>query len=1202
MTLAEIQTGQTLSGVDAAGDVTVVAVVPLGPEAVTLVYRRADGGIGERLLGAAEAAGVAAAGGREWTFDGDAAEFKLTVEAKRMDLAFLFDPLMAVHTSNVEPLPHQITAVYEDMLPRQPLRFVLADDPGAGKTIMAGLYISELLLRADARRVLIVAPGSLVEQWREELWEKFGLPFRVFSRETGNTTQTGDFFADNDLVIARLDQLARDEEAEGDETARTPGLLQTRILESGWDLAVFDEAHKLAAHYDGNKISRTGRFRFAERLGEKTRHLLLMTATPHNGKEPDFQLFLSLLDSDRFYGKFRDGVHKADASDLLRRMTKETLVRFDGTRLFPERRANTLNYKLTSEEAALYNAVTAYVTDEMGKADALDGKRKGSVGLALTTLQRRVASSPEAIWQSLRNRRERLEKRLREEEIAARSGGGMENGTDRLELEAGGLELEDDDELAAEEREQMEDALVDRATAATSLQELREEIEILKRIEARARRLRDSGVDRKWDELSRLLQSRESELRDAGGRLRKLIIFTEHRATLEYLQARVGSVLGDARAVAAIQGSTTRDERRRIQAEFRSDKDVRVLVATDAAGEGVNLQCANLMVNYDLPWNPNRMEQRFGRIHRIGQTEVCHLWNLVAGETREGDVYHTLLKKLEAIGRAFQGKVFDVLGEIFEDESLKDLLIEAIRHGDRPEARAKLNRKIDDAFDEGKLRVLLERNALAAETMDGARLFAVKAMLEEAEARKLQPYFVRSFFMEAFARLGGSIHGRGARRWEITHVPGLLRERDRRITGRNRRDSAPVLQKYERICFEKEAVAAAKPGEVPAVLLHPGHPLMLSMTDVLLEKHSEILRRGATFLDKADAGETPSVIFLLLHEIRFGKDNQTLSKRLQFIRVRPDGRSELVGSAPHLDLENLPAPDSRPQISSFFPTASSLERAALVRAATELAPAHYEEVKQRHCARVEKTLAAVHERLLREIEFWTDRHQRLAEDREAGKDVRLQLSEVGRRVNDLQARLDARTAALKAEKHVTQGAPVIVGGMFVIPAGLLKKPCDENGPAGDADADGADADDAGETPQWACSAGARARIERLAMEAVMRAERERGNTAEDVSARKCGWDITSQPPAAPGVTPPPARHIEVKGRAAGAKTITLTRNEIFCALNQAEKFWLAVVFVHEDGGVEAPLYKQTPFTTEPDTGAASVNYGIFNLFAEQPLP
>jgi SNF2 family DNA or RNA helicase len=252
---------------------------------------------------------------------------------------------------------------------------------------MAGLFIRELLMRADAKRILIVAPGSLVEQWQDEMYEKFGLQFSIFSRGLEEQTRGGNPFEDADLMVARVDQLSRSED------------LQEKLKLTQWDLIIVDEAHKLSANYFGNKINKTKRFLLGELLGSITRHFLLMTATPHNGKEEDFQLFMSLLDSDRFYGKFRDGAHKVDVSDLMRRMVKEELLKFDGTPLFPERRAYTVNYKLSDMEAALYASVTEYVKEEMNKADRLeDGGRKGTVGFALTALQRRLASSPEAIF------------------------------------------------------------------------------------------------------------------------------------------------------------------------------------------------------------------------------------------------------------------------------------------------------------------------------------------------------------------------------------------------------------------------------------------------------------------------------------------------------------------------------------------------------------------------------------------------------------------------------------------------------------------------------------------------------------------------------------------------------------------------------------------------------------------------------------
>ncbi|MBA3683766.1 MAG: DUF3883 domain-containing protein [Planctomycetes bacterium] len=1171
MKLNELQPGQSLTGLEPAIVVTLAAVVPFGNEAVQVIYRRPDGALTERLLNSADADGLAVATAeRPWAFDGDGAGFQLACEAKRIDLAFLFDPMMAVHASNVEPLPHQITAVYESLLPRQPLRFVLADDPGAGKTIMAGLYISELIMRGDAQRIAVIAPGSLVEQWRDELYEKFGLEFRVFSPGLELASPTSNPFEQFNHVIIRLDQLSRNDE------------LRERMCALNWDLAIFDEAHKLSAHYSGSKVDRTARFIMAEQVGAKARHLLLMTATPHNGKEEEFQLFLSLLDSDRFYGKFRerDGAQKVDVSDLMRRMVKEEMLRFDGTPLFQERKAYTVNYTLSDLEAALYTAVTEYVKTEMGKADQLEGRQKRSVGFALTALQRRLASSPEAIYKSLDRRRDKLGNRVRAERLKTRG---------RVISETLAPDVpEDEDDLTADEQETLEEQVVDESTAARTIADLEAEIEILTHLVRKAKDVVASGQDRKWEELSRILQN-DPVMRAVGAHQRKLIIFTEHRDTLNYLRDRISGVLGSTEAVVTIHGGTHRDERRKIQALFRSDPTIRVLIATDAAGEGVNLQNASLMVNYDLPWNPNRLEQRFGRIHRIGQTEVCHLWNLVANETFEGQVYHRLLMKLEVESIALKGRVFDILGEVFEQTSLKDLLLEAIRYGDRPEVRARLTTKIDQALDHDHLKSLLNRNALAVETMTPERLYAVKDEMEKAEARRLQPFFVRSFFITAFERLGGTMHPRERGRFEITFVPEAIRERDRRITGRNRREQEPVLKRYDRICFEREAVQPLDtPGLSRAVLMHPGHPLMLAVADIIIEQHANLLRQGAMLVDAADPGDQPSLLVLLHHEIGSG-EGQVISKRLQFVRVAPDGTASFAGWAPHLDLEPLPASD-RALVADIVQApwlGAGIEQRAVALAAANLVPQHYAEVADRRIAHIEKTLAAVHERLTKEIAWWSDRWIKLKDDRAAGKDVRLNEDNARRMVADLEGRLDARKRSLRAQRHIVNGTPVVLGAALVIPAGLLAKR------RGDELPEAANA--------FSTDPIARARIERLAMVAVRRVEEGRGWRVVDVSRDKCGWDLTSHPPIVPGKIPDP-RHIEVKGRVAGAATVTITRNEIIYALNQGDKFVLAIVLVNADDGCDGPYYITHPFDREPPWGAASINYDLTALLAKASRP
>lgn len=1177
--LEDIKKNAAISGIEPGQVVRIVTTEPVGDNALTVYYKTSDGKLLERMLFRGDEANLSLAeAGRPWAFDAPGEDFKLAAEAYRINLAHLFDPMMAVHTSNVEPLPHQITAVYESMLPRQPLRYVLADDPGAGKTIMAGLLIRELLMRADAQRILIVAPGSLVEQWQDEMAEKFGLHFNVFSREQIENSRSGNPFDDFDLLVARVDQLSRSEE------------LQEKLQLSQWDLVVVDEAHKLSASYFGNKVNKTKRFQLGELLGSITRHFLLMTATPHNGKEEDFQLFMSLLDSDRFYGKFRDGAHKVDVSDLMRRMVKEEMLRFDGTRLFPERRAYTTNYKLSDLEAALYSAVTEYVKEEMNRADQLDGQRKGTVGFALTALQRRLASSPEAIYQSLKRRRNKLTRRVEEEKLRQR-GELLAETLSPFSANTNADDIwESDDALSSEDYENFEEAVVDQATAARTIQELEAEIIILEGLEEQARQVVHAGQDRKWDELSRLLQD-TPEMRDASGLQRKLIIFTEHRDTLNYLVVKIRGLLGDVGnedSVQVIHGGVKREERRKVQEMFRNDPSVRVLIATDAAGEGVNLQNANLMVNYDLPWNPNRLEQRFGRIHRIGQTEVCHLWNMVASETREGDVFQRLFEKLEIEREALGGRVFDILGEVFEDRSLKDLLIEAIRYGADPEARAQLHRKVEGALDTKHLEDIIKRNALCEEVMDERRLFAVKEEMEKAEARKLQPYFIRAFFNQAFTQLGGELRPRESGRYEITHVPATIRERDRQITGRDRRNMDPVLRKYERVCFEKQFVRLAdRVGSPMASLMHPGHPLMQSVTDLVMEMHRNKLKQGTILVDTADTGVTPKVMFIIDHSVKEGADpNLIASRRMQFVEIDPQGGAINAGWAPHLDLEPIDNTDL-PLIEDVLGApwiTQNLEQQALAHASTHLVPEHFDEVRQRREALVDKTLTAVHERLVKEISYWSDRYIKLQDDKAAGKDVRLNLENVRRTIDDLTARRESREKDLLGMRHVISATPIVVGGALIIPAGLLAQRKGESAEAG----------------AWSADADARKRIEWAAMHAVMNAERALGNEVIDVSAQKCGWDVTSLPKAIDGKLPA-SRHIEVKGRVKGSTTITVTRNEILYGLNQQDKFILAIVLV-DGSDHEGPFYIKSPFTQEPDWAVSSINLNLDQLLAKAVSP
>jgi superfamily II DNA or RNA helicase len=1164
--LEDLKPNTQVKGIHPSGLVTLLSVQWHGSDAVEVTYRDMNGRPGSELLYRdREAILEVIAPGRPWAFDANPELFRLVSEAYRIRMAYLFDPWLAIHLSQVEPLPHQITAVYGEMLPRQPLRFLLADDPGAGKTIMTGLLIKELMLRGDLQRCLIVSPGSLSEQWQDELWEKFQLPFDLLTNDKIEAARTGNALAEMPLVIARLDKLSRDDD------------LQARLAQTEWDLIVVDEAHKMSASVFGGEVKFTKRYRLGQLLSSRTRHFLLLTATPHNGKEEDFQLFMGLLDPDRFEGRYREGVHSVDVSDLMRRLVKEQLLKFDGKPLFPERRAYTVNYELSGLEANLYEAVTQYVREEFNRADNLDAERRGTVGFALTILQRRLASSPEAIYQSLHRRRERLESRLREEQLLQRGASLSASPAD-----IAGIDLEDWDELddvPEAEQEQVTEQVLDLATASRTIHELELEITQLKELESLADRMRRSGMDRKWRELSKILQDESEQgnglMVDQAGQRRKLVIFTEHRDTLNYLAEKIRILLGRSEAVVTIHGGLGRDERRAVQKRFVQDKDVQVLIATDAAGEGINLQRAHLMVNYDLPWNPARLEQRFGRIHRIGQTEVCHLWNLVAEETREGDVYARLLRKIEEQRRALGDGIFDIMGRLFQQTSLRELLMEAIRYGNRSEVRDRLNQAVDNLADRQRCQDLLEERALARDAMDVTQVQRIRQDFERAQARRLQPHFIEAFFKAAFGHLGGSMHKRESKRFEITHVPASLRNRSFQL-GRG-----TLLARYERVTFYKEEISL--PGKPQAEFLSPGHLLMNAVIDVLLERNRSLLRQGAVLVDEADLSETPRLLVYLEDSIlaggtpNRGNDPLVVAHQMQFVEMTPtsSGKFETVsaGLAPFLDYQPLPA--------ELFPLMTSvleqdwlkieLEEMARSYAVREMVPRMFGETRQRWEERINRTLAAVKDRLTKEISYWDHRAQDLKAQELAGRvNARLNSEMAQRRADELQVRLQRRMETLEGERHLSAQPPVLLGAALVIPQGLLNRLQGHPDPAA------------------ALFAARRKVVENTAMRAVMAEEHRLGYQPADVHRENLGYDIESAIPNSGRL-----RLLEVKGRVAGADTVTVSRNEIMAGRNQPDSYFLVVVEVIFDGEHaqgQSIHYIPMPFQSDPDFAATSVNY------------
>lgn len=1138
LTLASLRIGQRIRGLLPAQDVRLVAVDSIDAGLSEVFFRDDNGGSYSRSITDSEVVRFQIVQDIESApaFDADPDEFRFAAEALRIKYAGLYDPMVAVNSSDVDPLPHQIRAVYEELLPRVPLRFLLADDPGAGKTIMAGLYLKELILRSDCERAIIVAPGGLVEQWREELSQKFNLSFEIFNRRMVDDSQGRNVFAEHPFLIARMDQLSRSED------------LLEQLGEVTWDVAIVDEAHRMSAHYSSwaGEIDETKRFKLGRLLSETSHNFLLMTATPHAGKEEDFQLFMSLLDKDRFEGQYRKGIHRTDTHGLMRRMVKEDLLTFDGKPLFPERRAYTVEYDLSPAERDLYELVTDYVRTEMGRAERIaqdgDKKRGNNVGFALVVLQRRLASSPEAILRSLVRRQQRLDERLREMQRTATAGRAISNKWSDFLSEAplptfsiAGYE-ETDEETTGEERAAFEaqaDQVVDLATAARTIPELSAEIAILEELVTTARKVRLQDDDKKWVQLRTILD--EQLLNHADSKEpRKIIIFTEHRDTLAYLETKITAQFGRADSVITIHGGTRREDRKIARERFTHNPDSVVLLATDAAGEGLNLQRAHLMVNYDLPWNPNRIEQRFGRIHRIGQREVCHLWNMVAKDTREGEVFARLLSKIEQMEIAYNGNLFNVLGdtEVFQERSLRDLLIEAIRYGDQPQVKAKLDHVIDAGVARG-LEDMLEERALHPEMFSSLDLDSVRVRMESARARRLQPGYIAAFFIPAFERLGGRIRKRETSRYEITRVPLKVIDIAKRL---NR--WSPISEQYERVTFEIASIRAS--GLPDASLLSPGHPLLQSVIELCIQELGPALKQGALFVDRRN---TQSMSPLLMFNVEQRIENleaDTISHHFDYPLLDQDGSISISVAPPYLDYDR---PDSHEVelISKILEEGwvkQNHEKIVRSWSYREGLSPRMNELKEYLEVETDRTRIQVKERLLAEINHWDREHSRLEALERSGTIGRVRAETALNRARELDTRLTHRLEQLEQANALVTVPAVIRGSALVIPSRIL-------------------ASAGGKEPSL--FARQTEEVERRAVESVLAAEKSLGRTPIEMPRNNPGYDIQSTDQRGS------VHYIEVKGRIAGADTFTITTNEITFAQTQGSRHRLALVEVSPDG-------------------------------------
>ncbi len=780
-------------------------------------------------------------------FAGDPRGVSAFTEALCLAHGHEFNPAFAIETARIDPLPHQRIAVYERMLAQDPLRFLLADDAGAGKTIMTGLLVRELLSRRRIRRVLIVPPAGLVGNWERELRTLFHLQFGILGRRR---TESGNPFLEDQQIVS-LDTLRQE---------RTFQELGDPEV-APYDLVVFDEAHKLSVGGEGDRVDKTKRYQLAEALsggaapsgpfsglGWSARHLLLLTATPHMGRERPYHFLWRLLDPQ----SFSTGAAVTRLSPAVRRRhflrrTKEELVGFDGAPLFLPRRCNTFSYQLSEGpdgERDLYERTTEYLHEFYGRALTNRLKNRPAVELALTVFQRRLASST---WALLRSFERRIEK-LRQVVQDIRSD-GIEPETLLLDRKAAKGDLFEiraaDDDAGSptnrdrEEIETWEDEMLG-ALAVVTEEEVQREIGVLEGLRDRARRLHESGQESKFQRLREVLEGgAEVEPRE------KWLIFSEHRDTVDSLIRRLEG-LGYSGQVAEIHGGMDWPEREEQVERFRDPAGARFLIATDAAGEGINLQFCRLMVNYDIPWNPARLEQRMGRIHRYGQKHEVRIVNLISKDTREGRVLAVLLEKLDAIREELESdKVFDVIGRLFEGRSLKKYLRSTLWEGgeEKTDAERADLAELKDALRSERVRKI--RDEETRRYGDGpekpgevaARLTRLNRERDREESLRLLPAYVLRFVERSAPLLGLTISG--DLDGFFTLLPGRAGALD------------PLLPALDTLAPEDRELLSARriaPGK-PGVWLHPGEPVFDALSEAVRNLFSRDAQRGAIFAD-----------------------------------------------------------------------------------------------------------------------------------------------------------------------------------------------------------------------------------------------------------------------------------------------------------------------------------------------------------------
>ncbi len=1039
-------------------------------------------------VGAADLAGLTVhAGG--FGYDGDGALLRLGLQAHTLGIAWEFDPYFGLSVSRVDPLPHQLEAVYDHLLKLARVRFLLADDAGAGKTIMAGLLIRELQLRGLAERILIVAPSNLAFQWQRELKEKFDETFLVFKGADLRAQFGVNQWLQQPKVVTSLD-LAKREDI-------LPGLRQAH-----WDLVVVDEAHRMSARDESHK---SRRYRLGELLRDASDHLLLLTATPHKGDPENFSLFLQLLDRDAYADvrSIRKAMDDGRAPFYLRR-TKEAMVHFpergaDGRwaarRIFTKRIPRTVDFAIDGAEFDLYREVTAFVKRQSARAAAAgDDARARAVGFLMALYQRRLASSARAMRRSLANRAERLERALAEAQDLARTAPPVLPDLDEL------------DEMEEGDRERLE-RLLDAITLAGNADLVRAEIAELRPLAAQARAVEEAGAEAKLARLEALLRGQGFFDRPD----QRLVLFTEFRDTLDYLVEKLAAW---GFRVASIHGGMPpggRDEpgtRLWAEQQFR-EAAVQVLVATEAAGEGINLQVCNVLFNYDIPWNPNRLEQRMGRIHRYGQEKDCLIFNFVARNTVEGRVLERLLDKLQEIRDALDDDaVFNVVGEVLPAAHVERVLRDyyAGRLGD-----ADLEEHLLRDVDEGRFRAIC-RNALEGLASKRLNLEMLVERRARARERRVVPETIARFLREAapLAGLRCDVVGGLPHTFDPGRTPESLRRRDREPDWR----LPPLAARYPR-CTTDRDIAQAHGLE----WVTPGHPLFEALRREAGERAREPLARGATFHSLAH--DTPARIDFHRARVVDGL-GRIVRETLVAVELAGDAAPRRAEPGVLGDLTPAPAPDVLPEVARRPEPTAWLQEHVL---ATFLA-----ETRAERRAEVERVARHVDLSLTELLQRADEEIGRADEDAAAGRQgAEGRLAQATARHAELLARRARRRVELERQQALSLQGVERLTSVLVLPhpdrgaAEVMRHRPDP-------------------------------RTEATAMQVVMDHERGQGRRVEDVSARNLGYDVTSLDPASGDL-----RLIEVKGLAGAAGTVLLTPNERRVAEDRPDCYWLYVV-------------------------------------------